>query len=306
MPGSRVSKRKKTTTQKNVKKMKNTVVRDGATRSSSRANKGRRRQEESEEESDGEEGEEEEEEESGEEEEEEEEDEEDDGMEQIKYVLTDAHRAFNQRLLSEGVLTYRRAKELKDEVVEDFEDSEIDEEDDGEEDDDDSEEENEKKKSLAKKSLDEMIEDTNAFLNKYQIQIKQSKYDGLGEDYIGFANNIATEIPTKTYDEATCKLLKEIIDACIESPNGIVPDEVATEDFFKLRKKHSKLTLRTTVTSCLERLVQDKWIAKGVNDHLYRLGPRTFVELKDYLESHGATKSRGEIYICDKAMLTPA
>jgi len=303
MPGSRVSKRKKTTTQKNVKKMKNTVVRDGATRSSSRANKGRRMQEESEEESDGEESGEEEEEES---EEEEEEEEEDDGMEQIKYVLTDAHRAFNQRLLSAGVLTYRRAKELKDEVVEDFEDSEIDEEDDDEEDDDDSGGENEKKKSLANKSLDEMIEDTNAFLNKYQIQIKQSKYDGLGEDYIGFANNIATEIPTKNYDEATCILLKELINVCIESPNGIVPDEVATEDFYALRNKHSKIKERITITNCLKRLVQDKWIAKGVDDQLYRLGPRTFVELKDYLESHGATKSRGEIYICDKAVLTPA
>jgi len=296
----RQSKRKRTVTQANVKKVKSNAVSNGGSRRSSRSIK-RRQKEESSEEEEEEEDDDEEEEDS----EEEESEDESEPVEEIKYVLTDAHRAFNQRLLAEAVMTYTKADELKAEVVEAFKKQTNDDSDSS--DDDDDEEEN----SLANKSLDNMIEDTNSFLSKYQIQIKQSKYDGLGEEYIGFANNnnngsTTEKILTKMYDEGTVKLLEELIDACIDSPTGTVSPDVAKEDFYSIRNRHPKLKERITIANCLHRLKEDKWIKLGSQDGLYRLGPRAFVELKDYLESKGAMKSRGQIYIADKSMLTRA
>ena len=111
----RQSKRKRTVTQANVKKVKSNAVSNGGSRRSSRSIKRRQKEESSEEE--------EEEEDDDEEEEDSEEEESEDESEpvaEIKYVLTDAHRAFNQRLLAEAVMTYTKADELKAEVVEAF------------------------------------------------------------------------------------------------------------------------------------------------------------------------------------------
>ena len=195
-------------------------------------------------------------------------------VERIEYVLSDAHRAFNQRLLANSVMTYKSAETMMQEVAKDFP--------------------SQGQTPFAEKSLDDIIEDTNSFLNKYQIQIKQSKYDGLGESYVGFANNNRLEtVSTKFYDEATTKLLEELIEICIESPDGKVPRDTAREDFEQIRRKQKKLKLRTTMSNSLNRLLEDKWIELGRSDQLYRLGPRTYVELKDYLKEKGAKTRRG-------------
>ena len=195
-------------------------------------------------------------------------------VERFEYVLSDAHRAFNQRLLANSVMTYKSAETMMQEVAKDFP--------------------SEGQTLFVEKSLDAIIDDTNSFLNKYQIQIKQSKYDGLGESYVGFANNNRLEtVATKFYDEATTKLLEELIEICIESPDGKVPRDTAREDFEQIRRKQKKLKLRTTMSNSLNRLLEDKWIELGRSDQLYRLGPRTYVELKDYLKEKGAKTRRG-------------
>ena len=41
-------------------------------------------------------------------------------VERIEYVLSDAHRAFNQRLLANSVMTYKSAETMMHQVAKDF------------------------------------------------------------------------------------------------------------------------------------------------------------------------------------------
>ena len=67
-------------------------------------------------------------------------------VESIEYVLSDAHRAFNQRLLANSVMTYKSAETMMQQVAKDFP--------------------SEEQTSFAQKSLDALIEDTHSFLNR--------------------------------------------------------------------------------------------------------------------------------------------
>ena len=84
-------------------------------------------------------------------------------------------------------------------------------------------------------------------------------------------------VATKNYNEATTKLLEELIEICIDSPDGKVPRDTA-EDFEQIRRKQKKLKLRTTMSKSLNRLLEDKWIELGSSDQLYRLGPAHRIE----------------------------
>ncbi|CAK4076860.1 unnamed protein product [Aphanomyces euteiches] len=148
-------------------------------------------------------------------------------------------------------------------------------------------------RGFSQHDLDELRASIAKDIRTFSLDIKQSMFDD-GHMYIGIVNTSNDDLTKLSHRFKPWEIIlfRKAIEAIVDNEDG----EIDRTELLNLRENNSVSEVRALV----DRLALEKWLAPSIlNDDLYTLGPRVFLELGTFIRDLGVL----ECSICHSDVL---